>query len=142
MHTIKFILKKIKAKPIPVVLTILSIVVSPLIPTVLNSFVKWLELDAIANISILLIIVMVTLIIIISEIFYLFSFAKELLNPFDIYPYDEETNTCVDKKTGKRYCPTGMTDNKRHPVRKEFGIWLCSNKNCKNSIPPPISKQW
>ena len=142
MDTIKLIFKKIKVKPIPAILGLISISVSPIIAKILNSFIQWLALDPNANISALLIIVFIVIIISLVELFYVLAFGKELINPLDIYPYDEETNTCLDKNNNKRYCPTGISDNKKHPVRKENGVWICCNKNCKNSISLPISKQW
>ena len=142
METIKLIFKKIIAKPFPAIFGLIGIFVSPLVATALNSFVQWLALAPNANISTLLIIVFVVFILVFVELFYLLSFGKELLNPFDIYPYEEETDTCIDKKTGIRYCPTGITDNQKHRVRKEYEMWICSNKNCKNSIPPIRGKQW
>lgn len=141
MNTIKFIFKRIKVKPFPAIFGLLGILVSPLLATTLNSFVQWLAKAPDVNISTLLIFVFVLSIVLLVNLFYLLSFAKDLLNPFDIYPYDDETNTCKDKD-GKRYCPTGISDNKKHPVRKENGVWICSNKNCKNSIPPAVGKQW
>lgn len=140
MDTIRFILGKIKAKKFPAIFGVVGIFIAPLVAIALNSFVKWLALDPDSNISTLLIIVFILFIVSFVELFYLLSFAKELLNPFEIYPYDEQTNTCKDKN-GNRFCPTGMTDSKKHPVRKENGVWICSNKNCKNSYPPTIVRQ-
>jgi hypothetical protein len=141
MNTIKYIFKRIKVKPIPAIFGVLGILISPLIAKSLDSFVGWLAKAPDANISTLLIFVFILFILLLVNLFYLIPFAKDLLNPFDMYPYEEEISTCKDKN-GNRYCPTGITDNKKHPVRKENGVWICSNKNCKNSIPPMTGHQW
>ena len=122
MNTVKYIFKKIKLKPFPAIIGLIGIILSPLISNILNSFVQWLSLAPNANISTLLVLVFVLSIILLVILFYLFSFATELKNPFEIYPYDEESNICLDVKTGKRYCPTCIIENKKSPVRRKM-VW-------------------
>ena len=142
MNTIKYIFKKIKLKPFPAIIGLIGIILSPLISNILNSFVQWLSLAPNANISILLVLVFILSVLLIVVLFYLVSFATELKNPFETYSYDEKSNTCLDSKTGKRYCPTCIGNNKKSPVHQENGAWICTNKNCKNSIPPMYGHQF
>ena len=142
MNTVKYIFKKIKLKPFPAIIGLIGIIITPLISNILNSFVQWLSLAPNANISTLLALVFVLSIILLVVLFYLYSFAIELKNPFEMYQYDEKSNTCLDVKTGKRYCPTCISENKKSPVRLENGVWICSNKNCENSIPPTFGHQF
>ena len=141
MNYLEIIFQKIKIKPMPAILGILGMLVSPLINYVLSSFVNWLALAPSINISTLLIIIIILSIFSIVLLIYLFSFVKEVSNPFDRYQFNEETNTCIDIKTGKRYCPTGISSNEKHPVKMENGEWICSNKNCKNSFSRTIGYQ-
>lgn len=141
MNYLKIFFNKIKNKPIPAILSLLGAFFTLLIKSVLDSFVNWLALAPKTNISTLLIIVVLLSIISLALLIYLFFFIQEITNPFDRYQYDEETDTCKDIKTGKRYCPTGISSNEKHPVKMENGEWICSNKNCKNSFSRTIGYQ-
>jgi hypothetical protein len=56
-----------------------------------------------------------------------------LNNPFRRYPFDDKTQTAIDPKTGKHYCPTCLLAHKTSPSYLIDREYLCANKKCPNS---------
>ena len=63
-------------------------------------------------------------------------------NPFKNCTLDQNTGVCIIENDNKHYCPSCWGKNLKYPVKYEFDIWLCTNRDCKNSEHPMKSKQW
>ena len=141
MNLIKFIFKNaelsILAKLLGLIgsllLALAILIYNPLIDLFSANSGLWLRIFLI----LLLILSLVVVVLILS--------LRNLLNPYYNLSFDDKTNTYVENGTDNKFCPTCLSENKKSRMYKSGNLWLCSNKNCKNSkapLPPMIGHQF